>query len=96
MSVLDIFDDLTPQPWMKEGVCRDYESPDDWYGSGRHEPRPHGFPASARRAVAICKTCPVMAECAEYAIERREVYGIYGGLTPFERREMRRKERGTA
>jgi WhiB family redox-sensing transcriptional regulator len=51
------------------------------------------FPASANEevdALAICATCPVRAQCLDYAIRNRENHGIWGGTTPEERRRMRR------
>ena len=40
------------------------------------------------RAKSICNVCPVNMECLEYALEIREPYGIWGGLTETERRGM--------
>jgi WhiB family redox-sensing transcriptional regulator len=40
------------------------------------------------RAKAICQVCPVRQPCAEYAITIREPFGIWGGLTEVERREL--------
>ena len=37
-------------------------------------------------AKAVCDTCPVKQECLEYALEAREGYGIWGGLTELERK----------
>lgn len=31
------------------------------------------------KAKAICEVCPVLAECLEGAIERREPWGVWGG-----------------
>lgn len=39
------------------------------------------------RARAICKVCPVQGDCFAYAVQIREPYGIWGGLTESERRE---------
>ena len=44
--------------------------------------------ASVREAKAICRECPVTAECLEHAIESGEVYGIWGGMGPKERRML--------
>jgi WhiB family redox-sensing transcriptional regulator len=38
------------------------------------------------RAKSICRICPVKAQCLDYAMEIREPYGIWGGLTEAERR----------
>lgn len=40
------------------------------------------------RAKAICKACPVKGNCLESAVDIREPYGIWGGLTEVERREF--------
>ena len=39
-------------------------------------------------AKAICKTCPVQAECLTYALQIREQHGIWGGLSEAERRSL--------
>lgn len=40
-------------------------------------------------AKALCRVCPVRAACLEHAQRSGEVHGIWGGLTPAERRELR-------
>lgn len=47
--------------------------------------------ASAKLAKQACKACPVINQCAEYAIKHREVYGIWGGLSPLERKTIWKK-----
>ncbi len=52
------------------------------------------YPANAdeeAEALSICATCPVRAQCLDYAIRNRETYGIWGGATPEQRRRMRRE-----
>jgi WhiB family redox-sensing transcriptional regulator len=52
------------------------------------------FPANAdeeAEALSICATCPVRAQCLDYAVRNRETYGIWGGTTPEQRRRMRRE-----
>ena len=34
-----------------------------------------------RKAVNICWSCPVRTECQAYGVEREPDYGIWGGLT---------------
>ncbi len=36
-------------------------------------------------AKAVCARCPVIAECAAHALQVREPYGVWGGLTEDER-----------
>lgn len=40
------------------------------------------------RAKAICQVCPARQPCGDYAIDIREPFGIWGGLTEVERREF--------
>ncbi len=44
-------------------------------------------------AKRICNLCPVMAECREYALGHDERYGVWGGCSANERREIRRRRR---
>lgn len=37
-------------------------------------------------AKKICGTCSVRQECLKFAVQHKDDYGIYGGLTPQERR----------
>lgn len=42
-------------------------------------------------ARAICASCPVLADCLSWALEACVDFGIFGGFTADERREMRRR-----
>jgi WhiB family redox-sensing transcriptional regulator len=53
------------------------------------------YPVNAEEeaeALSICATCPVRAQCLDYAIHNREAYGIWGGTTPEQRRRIRREQ----
>lgn len=43
-----------------------------------------------RYGKSVCKTCPHKMECAEWGIEN-EIHGLWGGLTPNERKTLRSK-----
>jgi WhiB family redox-sensing transcriptional regulator len=45
-----------------------------------------------RRAKQICWLCPVLEACRNYALNAEEPYGIWGALTPSERRQVRAAE----
>lgn len=49
-----------------------------------------GSSADAQEAKAICGSCSVRNACLEWAMTFPEEYGIWGGLTPDERKELRR------
>lgn len=61
--------------------------PEAWFGD-------HGDWATTRAAKKLCATCPVINECATYAIAAFESHGIWGGLTAKERQQIRAGKRG--
>jgi WhiB family redox-sensing transcriptional regulator len=71
------------QQWAEGALCAQTD-PDIWFP-------PVG--GSHRQAKAICRECPVIAECLAYAMENREQYGIFGGKSERERLVMRREQR---
>lgn len=51
-------------------------------GKGRH---PRGFLDEVKQC---CQECPVREECLKFAMNNELPYGIYGGLTAKERKEL--------
>ena len=47
--------------------------------------------AAVERALELCCRCPVLTSCQQYAISRRERYGIWGGLTEEAREGIMRR-----
>lgn len=43
------------------------------------------------KAKAVCRTCPVVAECLEWALDTGQDFGVWGGLSEAERLQVRRK-----
>jgi WhiB family redox-sensing transcriptional regulator len=39
-----------------------------------------------REAIEVCKQCPVIKECGEYALKEEIMHGVWGGMTPNDRR----------
>jgi WhiB family redox-sensing transcriptional regulator len=39
-------------------------------------------------ALAVCRTCWIRERCLSYALEAGEVYGVWGGLLPIQRRNL--------
>lgn len=72
------------QEWREEALCRQTDA-DLWFP-------PHGGHLRVTRdAKRICESCPVIAECLEYALEQRYEIGIWGGKTPKERDSILRE-----
>lgn len=41
----------------------------------------------------ICLSCPIRLSCLAHALANKERFGMWGGLTPIERRRIERKDR---
>jgi WhiB family transcriptional regulator, redox-sensing transcriptional regulator len=41
--------------------------------------------ADIARAKAVCKSCRIRLRCLDYAIENRQMHGVWGGTTADER-----------
>lgn len=41
----------------------------------------------------VCEGCPIRKDCLAHAMERKERWGMWGGLTPIERRRIERAAR---
>lgn len=72
-----------PPEWMVDGLCQQVD-PDLWF--------PDTDPYQVQKAKAVCMSCPVMSECADYAITRYVPYGIWGGMTADDRVTYRRRK----
>lgn len=68
------------EPWMVDAACQ-YVDPYLWHPSKGDSP-------SAKQARAICRGCPVVDQCREYAISRGEMHGVWGALMERERRGL--------
>lgn len=74
--------------WRDDGLCsRPGEDAEDWFPLGSS---PNAI-AAENHAKAVCWRCPVMETCGQWALERREPAGVWGGLTEKERRRILRR-----
>lgn len=76
---------LQDQVWREEAACRSV-------------PVEIFYPqtdAEATPAKIVCRTCEVRETCLEWALAVDERFGVWGGLTPTERRSLgaRRRKR---
>ena len=70
--------------WITDALCAEV-GPTLFYA----EPNDNMMTVAAKQ---VCNVCPVIDTCAEHGI-KHEVHGVWGGLSPNERRLIRR-ERG--
>jgi hypothetical protein len=77
------FLDLIPK-FENPALCATQGHPDDW-----HPPSGGAGVAIAERAKTVCRQCPSLKECRDYALANPEVKGVWGGLSGHERKAMR-------
>ncbi|MFE6228930.1 WhiB family transcriptional regulator [Cellulosimicrobium sp. NPDC057862] len=82
-----------PQAWAPSSACRRADVDPELFF------HPEGETGRARRtresdAKKVCADCPVRALCLDYALERREQYGVWGGTGEEERAALLRVRRG--
>jgi hypothetical protein len=58
--------------WRIRAACRSHD-PEDWF------PRP-GQQARTYRALVVCASCPVTAQCAALALRTKAKDGIWAGV----------------
>jgi WhiB family redox-sensing transcriptional regulator len=73
-----------PGDWSKRGTCRTDRHPDRWFSDDTRD---------MADAVVICQSCPVAGQCGAWALATGQLYGIWGGVTEGERRQLLRRER---
>ena len=67
-----------PGSWINKAACRG-ASPSTFYPE-------RGLPlVEAKR---ICRGCSVQPQCLDWAIQEREKFGVWGGLSALERRRI--------
>jgi WhiB family redox-sensing transcriptional regulator len=82
---------LLPRPgvgWQDRAACAGLDVVLFFGPDGERQPERE---ARERRAKAVCASCPVRAQCLDYAISRPEKYGVWGGLNEEERAAERRR-----
>jgi WhiB family redox-sensing transcriptional regulator len=67
--------------WMRRALCRQVDPEVFYPGNGDN----------GTEAKAVCADCPVRSECLMLALERREEFGIWGGLSTNQRRRLLRR-----
>jgi WhiB family redox-sensing transcriptional regulator len=75
-----------PRDWRHRAACRDAD-PEIFF------PVAESGPALARaqaEALDYCAVCPVRAECLAYALDSGEEFGVWGGMTAEQRRDLLR------
>jgi WhiB family redox-sensing transcriptional regulator len=72
--------------WQEQGACRG-SSAQEFFPPAANERRDEKRRRELR-AKSICARCAVRDECLDYALQLRDVHGIWGGTSAIERRRM--------
>ncbi|GGO85602.1 hypothetical protein GCM10012280_19760 [Wenjunlia tyrosinilytica] len=72
--------------WRHRAVCRE-EDPELFFPIGNTGPAL----LQIEEAKAVCRRCPVMEQCLQWALESGQDAGVWGGLSEDERRAMKRR-----
>lgn len=70
--------------WQADALCQ--QVPAEFFPN-------KGDREAAETAKRVCKLCPVIAECLEYALSHDEWAGVWGGMSERQRRELKRARR---
>lgn len=72
--------------WQLHAACRDHDN--NLFFHPEHE-RGLAREHRAQQAKELCARCPVQRACLRHALAVDEPYGVWGGYTPNERRQLR-------
>jgi WhiB family redox-sensing transcriptional regulator len=87
--VVDI-EEYTTMDWRHRALCRD-EDPELFFPIGTTGP---GL-VQVEQAKAVCRRCPVVEPCLDWALRSGQDSGIWGGLAEDERRALKRRQTHT-
>ncbi len=81
-SLLFAFD--VHEGWELQARCRGRDAT-LFFGPNRFEPKRERL-ARETAAKEICRDCPALEACREYALGQEEIYGVWGGMGEADRR----------
>ena len=79
---MSVFEELgKAEPWMQDAFCAETDPEAFFPDKG----------GSTRAAKSVCGACSVQSECLTFALQNDERFGIWGGLSERERRDLKRR-----
>lgn len=76
--------------WLNDALCKKLSQ--DFFFPPLDAPSPNNYYAIGKY---VCRGCKVWQDCLEYAEGNEEVWGLWGGLTPQERKRKANIPHGT-
>lgn len=75
---------IPPEPWVQRAACAEVD-PDLFF--------PGVGVRTAAKAKVVCRSCPVIGDCLDYALREFQEEGIWGGTSREERLKLRKEAR---
>ena len=76
--------------WLSEALCRGINQ--DFFYPPLEEPSPNHYYAVGKQ---VCNGCSAWKQCLQAGLDNEEVWGMWGGVTPQERRRKDSLRHGT-
>jgi WhiB family redox-sensing transcriptional regulator len=76
--------------WRSRAACLK-ENPELFFPTGNSDPAFHQID----KAKAVCRRCPVVDTCLRWAMASAQDAGVWGGLSDYERRALKRRNART-
>jgi WhiB family transcriptional regulator, redox-sensing transcriptional regulator len=86
----DDTEEYTVMDWRHRALCRD-EDPELFFPIGTTGPAL----VQMEQAKAVCRRCPVVQSCLDWALRSGQDSGVWGGLSEDERRALKRRQART-
>lgn len=77
---------MSADDWRTLAACRE-EDPELFFPVGTT-----GAAAQIEQAVAVCRRCPAIEPCRQWALDTRQMHGVWAGLTERDRRIILRRQ----
>ncbi|MFJ4965922.1 WhiB family transcriptional regulator [Streptomyces sp. NPDC088729] len=74
--------------WRQQGLCKDEGDPDLFFPVGNTGPAL----LQIEEAKSVCRRCPVMETCGDWALDSGQDTGVWGGMSEDERRAVKRRK----
>jgi WhiB family redox-sensing transcriptional regulator len=87
---LDDTEEYTDMDWRHRALCRD-EDPELFFPIGTTGPAT----VQIEQAKSVCRRCPVVQSCLDWALRSGQDSGVWGGLSEDERRALKRRQART-
>jgi WhiB family redox-sensing transcriptional regulator len=87
---VDDTEEYTAMDWRHRALCRD-EDPELFFPIGTTGPAL----VQVEQAKAVCRRCPAVQSCLDWALSSGQDSGVWGGLSEDERRALKRRQART-